>query len=800
MKNTQEKREYSTTHRQASGVEAPESGNKLAAQGKNLIVSLALTMLATLVGICAYESVRRLIFPHLTIWASHITTIILSSVIATAVAYLILRKSHSYTEAHSPAAQLAAVNRISRAVGTPLHLDDLLETVYQEITALFSAEAFFIALCDPDAGELDFRIQVDKGVRSQPQRQPLGHGLTSLVVTEKRPLLIRDYERERHHLPSPRLWGTNKPSASWLGVPMQVGGQVVGVICVQAYRPHAYDEEKQLLLSTIADQVAVAIENTRLFEAERQRAEEIEALEKAAAIVSSSLELDEVLDHILEQVEQVVAGDTFNIILIENENGRVVRWRGYEQLGVPRPSTTEPMPIARFPNLAKIAQAGETLVIPDTTIDPDWVPLEGREWLRSYVCAPIRMRDSTVGFLNVNGTRPGQFTPADAKRLEAFAAHAATAIENARLYRALLNHAEQLEQRVQERTAQLQAQYARLEATLHSTTDGIIVTDAGGDILQTNPIAHVWLTRALPPDDAARLREMIGVLAQQAEERPSTVLELTGLDLELKAAPVVEEGKEKSTTAVVAAHDVSHLKALDRMKSRFVSNVSHELRTPITTIKLYAALMQRTPPEKWGEYLDALAQEADRQAQLVENILQISHIDTGRLEMELRPVSLDKLAAETIASHRLLAQEHGLSLEHRGSEPEPVALVDEDRILQTLNNLLENAIHYTPEGGKIVVSTGKKKKGGHLWTTVKVADTGIGIPEEELPHVFERFFRGKEPRTMQTPGTGLGLAIVKEIVEYHGGQVTVASQVGRGTTFALYLPPAENTGETEYEQ
>ena len=107
---------------------------------------------------------------------------------------------------------------------------------------------------------------------------------------------------------------------------------------------------------------------------------------------------------------------------------------------------------------------------------------------------------------------------------------------------------------------------------------------------------------------------------------------------------------------------------------------------------------------------------------------------------------------------------------------------------QVLNNLVENAIQYTPEGGKVVVSTGKQEAEGRVWATATVADTGVGIPEEELPHIFERFFRGVEPRTMQVAGTGLGLAIVKEIVELHGGRVTVESQVGEGTTFTVWLP------------
>jgi len=373
----------------------------------------------------------------------------------------------------------------------------------------------------------------------------------------------------------------------------------------------------------------------------------------------------------------------------------------------------------------------------------------------------------------------------------------------------LRNYAGQLEQRVQERTAQLQAQYARLDAILRSSTDGIVVTDARGEIVQANPVALAWLTQTLSPEDATRLGKTMQDLARQAEERPGTVLELTGLDLELKAAPISkpaaplpsdsgeDEGVE-AATAVVDIHDVSHLKALDRMKSRFITNIAHELRTPIATIKLYTHLMQQQP-EKWAEHLIPLAQEADRQARLVQGILEIAHIDAGRVEIKPCPTSLNELTKETLARHQTLAQERGLTLEHRPFLPSParggeardagpVALVDPERMTQALDNLVLNAILYTPRGERVVVSTGREEAKGRAWATATVADTGMGIPEEELPHVFDRFFRGENPRAMQISGTGLGLAIAKEIVELHGGRVTVESEVNVGATFVVWLP------------
>jgi GAF domain-containing protein/nitrogen-specific signal transduction histidine kinase len=1028
--------------------------------------------------------------------------------------------------------RLAVVNRVARAAGATLQLDDLLETVYQEVDAVFQPDAFFIALYDRETNELSLRLQVDEGIREPPSQQPADVGWTSLVIAGQKPLLIRDYKQEQHHLPPPTLFGTMKPVASWLGAPMRIGEQVIGVISVQAYHPHAYGEEEQFLLSTIADQVAVAvekarlyeeaqdhlesltklnrasqavvssldvkevleqivelagsvvksdftsvvlvdeegkpvlgtedfrgispitqrirgngttryvldsrrpllvdtisdegvtspslrlpdgelikanpvlvtagirsfaavpiqakekilgilfvhslqphvfhgqlsllttfanqaavalenarlyeaerkraaqfavvnqvarkavsildpdqllqesviaiqqgfeyhnvillqldeatgklgeqaiaggfedigppdyyqdvgkgligwaaqtgqplmvnevsqdpryvvgfseqvptraelcvplklgervigvldvqeirpnafdemdlaametladqiavaIENSRLFKAEREQRQLTEALKEAASAVSSTLDPDQVLERILEQVEQVVAGDHFNIMLIENDQARVVRQRGYESLSTKDQGADFSRPITRYPSLVKMVQTGEPTVVPDTTTDPDWVYEEDQEWLRSYVATPIQIGDVIVGFLNVNGTQRGKFDMADARRLQAFAAHTATAIENARLHERLREHAERLEERVEERTAQLQAQYARLEAILRSTTDGIIVTDAEGEILQVNPVAQSWLTRTLSPEDTALLQKTAQDLARRAETQPETVLELTGLDLELEAAPIAEPGL--TAAAVVAIHDVSHLKALNRMKSRFMSNVSHELRTPITVIKLYTHLMKQQP-KRWKEYLDTMAQEADHQAKIIEDILQISRIDAGRLEMKPRLTSLNELTEMTIANYYALGQKQGVTLEHHLAEMKLKVLVDSQRIAQVLSNLVENAIQYTPEGGRVVISTGQEETEGRTWATATVTDTGMGVSEEELPHIFDRFFRGEGPKQMQISGTGLGLALAKDIVELHGGQVTVDSQIGEGSTFTVWLPLAD---------
>jgi signal transduction histidine kinase/DNA-binding response OmpR family regulator len=705
-----------------------------------------------------------------------------SDLLARSIRYAIERK-RTEQETQRRATHLEALNAVIAAAAAASDLPNLLETALDHTLQALNLEAGAIWR----SGQY-----VIQGLHLEPDQAGPHEALaTGLAIVGS--LAIEDWRRIEADDPLAALIPlvTGSGIRASLVVPLLVEERRIGGLAVVSDEPRYWPADEIVLAEAIGQQLGAAAERLRLFQAEQEQRALAEALQEAAAVVSSTLEADLVLDRILGQVERVVVGDAFNIMLMTQDGKvQVARWRGYEQSQETAPETEREYHIEEIPNLLRMAQTGEPVIVIDTATDHNWVPLEGREWLRSYVGAPIRVGDLTVGFLNVNSTTPDRFNSADAQRLQAFANHTATAIENARLYRELRNYAEQLEQRVEDRTAQIQTQYAQLEAILDSSSDGIIVTDRRGEIQQTNPIAQTWLARTLSPEDAARLQEAVRDLSGQAEEQPEMVLELTGLDLQLSAAPIEGPGANEAA-AVIAVHDVSHLKALDRMKSHFVSNVSHELRTPITTIKLYAALMQRTPPNKWEEYLDVLVQEADRQARLVEDILQISRIDSGRLEMKPRPTPLNELVEISFVNHRVMAEEHGLTLEYDPAQSEPTALVDPDRVTQVLTNLIGNAINYTPEEGKVMISTGKVETEGRVWATVTVADTGMGISKEEMPHIFERFFRGEQPRAMQVPGTGLGLTIAKEIVELQGGRVVVESEADVGTSFTVWLPLAD---------
>ncbi len=512
-----------------------------------------------------------------------------------------------------------------------------------------------------------------------------------------------------------------------------------------------------------------------------------EAVAEAAALVNSSLDVETVLDRILEQVTRVVPGDTCNIMLVEDDLGRVVRWRGYRTLGVPESDIRDTLTrLPDYTSFQKMRQTREPIVIADTMTCTDWVSRSDRVEHRAYVGAPICIHGQVEGFINVNSSRPNQFHASDARRLQAFANHAAVALQNARLYAKVSRHAHELEVRVRQRTHELQRRTAWAEAILRSTSDGILVTDPQGTIIQINPVAKRWLRYDLSPHDAAALRDAVNSIVGSPESDPERLLALTGIDLQLSAAPVVTSDAQISAF-VVAVHDVSHLRALDRMKSQFISDASHELRTPITAIKLYASLIENSTPDKRGEYFHSLDIEIERVSRLVEAMLQIARIEAGRTELQRQHIDLNLLASSAVSSYTATANAKGLAF-GADIDPQPIPVfVDPHWLILAINNLVENALNYTPDG-EIQLATGTLQNENRSWAWLRVEDSGIGIRQEEQIHLFERFFRGEEPRTMQLPGSGLGLAITKGILELHGGQIVYEDHPAGGARFTLSVP------------
>jgi signal transduction histidine kinase len=218
--------------------------------------------------------------------------------------------------------------------------------------------------------------------------------------------------------------------------------------------------------------------------------------------------------------------------------------------------------------------------------------------------------------------------------------------------------------------------------------------------------------------------------------------------------------------------------------------MNHELRTPLTSIKLYLGLLKHGLPENQPRYLDVLNRETDRLRGLIEELLDLSRMDLGQTMANLEPTDVNRLIEELVNDRRELASSMGLTLAFEPTNGLPAVLADAPLLFRGLANLLVNAVNYTPSGGAITLRTATADSEGQLWVTASVADTGLGIGDEDKVHLFERFYRGQVGRSSGVPGTGLGLAMCAEIMSRHGGRITLDSLVGQGSTFTFWLKPA----------
>jgi len=236
------------------------------------------------------------------------------------------------------------------------------------------------------------------------------------------------------------------------------------------------------------------------------------------------------------------------------------------------------------------------------------------------------------------------------------------------------------------------------------------------------------------------------------------------------------------------------LSELDRMKDEFVSRIGHELRTPLTSIKIYLELLETGNPEKRDKYLTTLKREADRLHVLIEDLLRVSQLSTDDLVIEVAPTDINHLVSDRLVCWGEQAAQRGLELHVQLATDLPRALIDRDYTAQVVGHLINNAINYTPDGIITLSTTARSDEAG-CWIAVSIADTGPGIAPDELPHIFERFYRGHAAADYKTPGTGVGLAISREIVQKMNGRLTVETELDAGSKFTVWLRTAPNRAQ-----
>lgn len=374
--------------------------------------------------------------------------------------------------------------------------------------------------------------------------------------------------------------------------------------------------------------------------------------------------------------------------------------------------------------------------------------------------------------------------------------------ELADLARALNDTATRLSQTIRSLTDERN----RSAAILRSMAEGVAVIDAQEriifcnrafcEILDLDPLrceGHRLLEAVRQWDLVAVIRKALA--GQQALQSEVSVGTLRPRSFSVTAAPVPAptagqaqaEFAGQGQGAVVVLHDISELRRLERVRRDFVANVSHEFKTPLTAIQGFAetllagALEDRRNSRR---FLEIIRDHASRLGRLTDDLLKLSLIEAGKLELDIQPIALADLVAACVETSRFQANQKQLVLDVECPSQLPRVKGDAGRLREVLQNLLDNAVQYTPTGGRILVSAALQDQR----MVITVADTGIGIPEAEQGRIFERFYRVDAARSREAGGTGLGLAIARHIVEAHGGRIWVESTVGQGSKFHFSIP------------
>ena len=328
----------------------------------------------------------------------------------------------------------------------------------------------------------------------------------------------------------------------------------------------------------------------------------------------------------------------------------------------------------------------------------------------------------------------------------------------------------------------------KLDTLFLHMTDGVISFSSDGTILTSNPAASQMLGREVSFYDYDALfgqeLPLPKVMSLQRPNFASREMTVGQRILELYLAPV-SEGEDGGVMAVM--HDVTAQRKNDELRKEFVANVSHELRTPLTNVRSYAETlrdMEDIPRDTENSFLDIIISETDRMTHIVQDLLTLSRLDSGRADIKMVRFSLREAIDSVCRAVELECRRREHTLVREYNDTLPMITGDRNRLEQVMMNVIGNSIKYTPDGGRITVDAGVRGK--NVW--IEVSDTGIGIPQQDRERIFDRFYRVDKARSRESGGTGLGLSIAREIVARHHGSIALAAHEGPGTTIRIVLP------------
>jgi len=587
----------------------------------------------------------------------------------------------------------------------------------------------------------------------------LNNALITKVISDREGLIIDDLGSEKEWNAITALDHVIDNHGSALVVPLLGSKGVIGVLTLTHDQPNHFSSDHMALFQAVAGQAAIAIENAQLLDFQHKRVQELVDLNKLIRELNNSTYKRELIDRLPRLLQEAVG---YPIVAL---------WSGCGD-------------DEREPDLNSMVGAAQEIDLDILISAPQQITSNGASTFLSepneepsVAAVKLGASDRIFGVLAVYSPEPNSFEENDLVLLETIAMQISAAFERIELFESV-----EKEQR-------------RLLAVLRSADEAILVIDSQNVITLSNPMgeklffdAEATVGNPLPKGKGyGGLIELLDTVRHSKARKQGEVAWPDGRTFSVLGTPIEEGG------LVAVLHDISQFKALAELKNEYIATASHDLKNPIQAVMGYNDLLKKAGPlnEMQEEFSHRIHGSARQMRDLVLNLLEISRLESGSA-MHEDLIDINLLISDTAKEMEDMVEQRGHKLNVQLCEQQMNLLGDRTLIQQMVNNLLSNAIKYTIQDGEIILSTDVDKNNG----IITIKDNGVGIPDEDLPSIFNKFYRVYNDETKDIEGTGLGLAIVKSIVDNHNGTIEVRSEIGVGTSFAVILPVATGVPKT----
>ncbi len=665
--------------------------------------------------------------------------------------------------------QMNALFNIGKAITSLLSVDKVLERVIEAAVYLTSGGEGMIWLLSEDDDSLHF-YGSDSPMRGM-DIEDMGSTVLGDVIESGRPLRLSNFHDEGLELVNGHF------VRATLLVPLKLRGMTLGILGVNNHvENRSFSQHDEFLLSFLADYAAISLENARVFQAADQAltagVAELNRLIGITRTITSSLDLDEIIRMTIQLVHDGWTIEASSIWLLDESTNilRILANVGtssdmLDQFEVP----------LGVGFVGYVAKNGKRIYTNDVISHPRHYrvldELTGFE-TRSLLCVPLISRGKIIGAMELMNKTDGRFDDADVERAMSIASAVAIAVTNAGLFR------------------EAETRKQQLEATLEHNNSPILITDLDNNLHLLNRLARTRLgltneAVGQPVNEVVEPPVLGTILTQSVSDQKDITLHerVTLSDGSVwvpRVAPIPGYGR------ILILQDITALQELDEAKDLFVATVSHDMRAPLNSITGFASNLDLVGPLNEDQilFVNRIQQATERMMDLVNGLLELAQVNT-HLQQKKKPCDLDEIITEIVYEFQGFAMGKKINLDLQIDENPPQVEGDATQLRSAIGNLIDNAIKYSDNGQAIQVDLTHQADN----VLIKVADQGQGIPEADIPFIFEMFYRGSKNHAS---GVGLGLALVHSIAKAHQGQAWVESEFGKGSTFYLQFPALAN--------